>query len=63
MNDTNFCMVYFRLGRSLLSFISDELERDYLLEQNEKKLRERRKRVYTFFKTPQHLEKVWLLFI
>lgn len=46
-----------RRGRSLLSFISDELERDYLLEQNEKKLRERRKRVYTFFKTPQHLEK------
>ncbi|XP_066922465.1 transmembrane anterior posterior transformation protein 1 homolog [Clytia hemisphaerica] len=44
-------------GRSLLSFISDELERDYLLEQNEKKLKERRKRVYTFFKTPQHLEK------
>ena len=45
-------------GRSLLSFVWDELERDYLLEQNEKKLKERRKRVYTFFKTPQHLEKV-----
>lgn len=44
-------------GRSLLSFVWDELERDYLLEQNEKKLKERRKRVYTFFKTPQHLEK------
>ena len=45
-------------GVSLLSYIVDEVKRDYLLEYNEKKLRERRKRVYTFMKTPRELEKV-----
>ena len=53
-----FFLYYLDRNCSLLSFIWDEIERDYLLEQNEKKLKERRKRVYTFFKTPQHLEKV-----
>jgi len=42
---------------SLFSYIIDEVKRDYLLEYNEKKLRERRKRVYTFMKTPRELEK------
>ena len=46
-------------GVSLLSYIVDEVKRDYLLEYNEKKLRERRKRVYTFMKTPRELEKVY----
>lgn len=41
-----------------MSYIVDEVKRDYLLEYNEKKLRERRKRVYTFMKTPRELEKV-----
>ena len=44
-------------GISLLAYIADELKRNYMLEYNEKKLRERRKRVYTFGKTPQQLEK------
>ncbi|XP_065071091.1 transmembrane anterior posterior transformation protein 1-like [Rhopilema esculentum] len=42
---------------SLFSYIIDEVKRDYLLEYNEQKLRERRKRVYTFMKTPRELEK------
>ena len=46
---------------SLLQYIKDELKRNYMLEYNEKKLRERRKRVYTFAKTPKELEK-FLLF-
>ena len=49
-------------GVSLLSYIVDEVKRDYLLEYNEKKLRERRKRVYTFMKTPRELEKVLQMF-
>ena len=44
-------------GISLLKYIADELKRNYMLEYNEKKLRERRKRVYTFVKTPRELEK------
>ncbi len=50
------------LGASLLSYIIDEVKRDYMLEFNEKKLRERRKRVYTFMKTPRELEKVGSLY-
>lgn len=50
-----------RRGLSLLTYIADELKRDYMLEHNEKKLKERRKRVYTFVKTPKELEK-FLLF-
>ena len=46
------------VGSSLFSYIIDEVKRDYLLEYNEKKLRERRKRVYTVMKTPRELEKV-----
>eukprot|EP00794_Sanderia_malayensis_P005358 gene5358-6029_t len=44
-------------GPSLLSYVVEEIKRDYMLEFNEKKLRERRKRVYTFMKTPRELEK------
>ena len=50
-------------GLSLLSYISDELTRDYMLEHNQQKLKERRKRVYTFVKTPKELEKVNKVFI
>ena len=50
-------------GVSLLSYISDELNRDYMLEHNEQKLKERRRRVYTFVKTPRELEKVFNSFI
>jgi len=46
---------------SLFSYLAAELKRDYMLEHNEKKLKERRKRVYTFVKTPRELEK-FLLF-
>ena len=51
--------LFLHAGVSLLSYIVDEVKRDYLLEYNEKKLRERRKRVYTFMKTPRELEKVY----
>ena len=48
---------------SLLSYISDELNRDYMLEHNEQKLKERRRRVYTFVKTPRELEKVFIFLL
>lgn len=48
---------------SLLTYISDELNRDYMLEHNEQKLKERRRRVYTFVKTPRELEKVFIFLL
>jgi len=43
-------------GFSLASYMLSEVRRGYMLEQNKKKLKERRKRVYTFIKTPWQLE-------
>ncbi|XP_061185893.1 transmembrane anterior posterior transformation protein 1 homolog [Saccostrea echinata] len=42
---------------SVMSFITTELTRGYLLERDKAKFSERRQRVYTFMKTPRELEK------
>lgn len=47
-------------GLSVMSFITTELTRGYLLERDKAKFSERRQRVYTFMKTPRELEKVFL---
>ncbi|XP_065649427.1 transmembrane anterior posterior transformation protein 1 homolog isoform X2 [Hydra vulgaris] len=60
-SETNKVPQCYKPKVSFFSYLRDELKRDYLLQQNEKKLMERRKRVYTFVKTPKELEK-FLLF-
>lgn len=55
--DKNFTTNSKKKGISLLSYFFGELKRNYMLEYDEKKLRERRKKIYTFAKTPNELEK------
>ena len=54
----NISSLWNLLEVSFFTYLRDELKRDYLFQHNEKKLKERRKRVYTFVKTPKELEKV-----
>ena len=47
---------------SLFNFLKNELTRDYWLENDREKFKERRKRVYSFMKIPRELEKVIFCF-
>ncbi len=54
---------YLIAGTSVFGYLYAEVTRGYMLEHDEAKFTEKRKRVYTFAKIPKELEKVSNLYL